>query len=614
MCWIFAYIWNKEALNFLVNWLRNLEYRGYDSSWICLMNNSWDFYLEKEVWKVSNLASKIKKRNKDLKWFHTWIAHTRWATHGWTTIENCHPHSSENHRFFVVHNWIIENYIELKKDLQNKWIKFYSDTDSEVIAKLIELEFKKDLENTLKIITKKISWAYALAVIDRENPKVLIWTKVGSPLVLGFDKTEFFLSSDPNALSENCKNFIALEDFEIVVIKNDIFKIFNLKSNNSTFLPEREIITNNKNYKSSNWLWGFKHYTLKEIYEIPQILKNSFAWRINFLKKEITSKTLEKLKQKKINKIEIIASWTSYNAGLVAATWFEELASLETSVYVSTEFKYKKHFINKETLYIFISQSWETADSLECLKIVKNKWWLSFWVVNSVWTSIARMTDMWLYTHSWIEIGVASTKAFIGQLWVLLLMSLSLWNSRNLDYLKFKEIIENLENLDSKLEYILKNKTSIKKLSEKYSKYKNIFFLWRNLLFPIALEWSLKLKEITYHHSEAYSAWELKHWPLSLINKNFPTILLNPKSKLNQKNISTLKEIQARKWLVVWVITKNDKNKWEFDDVIELPETIEELNPFLIATSLDLFAYYMALKLWRDIDKPRNLAKSVTVE
>jgi len=609
MCGIFAYIWDKNATNFLVNWLRNLEYRGYDSAWLCIINNTWDYYLEKSIWKVSNLASKIDKIQRDIEWYNTWIAHTRWATHGWVNEENCHPHYSENKRFFIVHNWIIENYIELKIKLESNWVKFYWDTDSEVIAKLIENEFDTDLETTIKKITKKITWAYALAVIDKNNPELLVWAKIGSPLVLWFWQKEFFLSSDPNALKESCDNFIPLEDWEIVVIKNKTFNIFNL---------DNKILEKNKveleKSDEDNWLWDFKHYMLKEIYEIPEVLKRSLAWRIDFDKKEITNKTLEELNSKKINKIEIVASGTSYNAGLTAASWFEELADIETQVYVSTEFKYKKHFINKKTLYVFISQSWETADSLECLKIVKNKWWNTFWIVNSVGSSIARLTDMWLYTHSWVEIGVASTKAFIGQLWVLLLMALSLWNARNLDYFKFKLIIENLESLDSKLKTILDNSDSIKFLSEKYSVFKNMFFLGRNLLFPIALEWSLKLKEITYHHSEAYSAWELKHWPLSLIDENFPTILINPISKLQEKNISTLKEIQAREGKVIWVLTENDKHKQEFDDSIEIPKTIEELNPFLVATALDLFAYYMALYLWKEIDKPRNLAKSVTVE
>jgi len=609
MCWIFAYIWNREATNLLVNGLRNLEYRWYDSAWIVEINWVWDIFLEKAIWKVSNLATKIEGNNKNFSDFHIWIAHTRWATHWWVNLENCHPHSSKNERFFIVHNWIIENYMEIKDILEKKWYSFYGQTDSEIVAKLIEDEFEFDLEHTIKKITKKLTWAYALAVIDRENPSVLVWAKIGSPLVLWFWQNEFFLSSDPNVLKQNCTNFIALEDAEIVVIKDNNFNIYNFANE----ILEKKIL--DLEIQKDDWSkLDFEHFMLKEIHEIPVILKNAIAWRVNSIKKEIKSNTLEELKAKQIEKIEIIASWTSYNAGLTAATWFEELASLETKVYVSTEFKYKKHFINKKTLYIFISQSGETADSLECLKIVKNKWWFSFWVVNVVGSSIARLTDLGLYTHSGTEVWVASTKAFIWQLAVLLLMALELWNARDLEYNKYKEIIWNLDNLDLKIIEILKNTSNIKDISEKYANYKNMFFLWRNLLYPIAMEWSLKLKEITYNHSEAYSAWELKHWPLSLIDENFPTILINPKTKLQDKNISTLKEVQARNGKVIWVLTLWDKNKPLYDDSIEIPETIEELNPFLIATALDLFAYYMALYLGREIDKPRNLAKSVTVE
>ncbi len=609
MCWIFAYIWDKQADKLLINWLRNLEYRWYDSAWMVCINNSWKFYIEKAIWKVSNLALKLENKTQDLKDFNIWIAHTRWATHWWVTLENCHPHNCNNNRFFVVHNWIIENFMEIKKELKNKKVSFYWDTDSETIAKLIDIEFEKNLEYTIKKISKKLNWAYALAVIDKENPNVLVWAKIWSPLVIWFWKNEFFLSSDPNALKESCKHFIPLEDSELVVIKNQTFNIFN-------FLWEKEEKDkiNIEKKQEAKSLWNFKHHMLKEIHEIPETLISALAWRIDFLKKEITSKTLEDLNKQKIDKIEIIASWTSYNAWLIGKNWFEELSDLETNVYMSTEFKYKKNFINKKTLYIFISQSWETADSLECLKIVKNRWWTTFWIVNSVGSSIARLTDIWLYTHSWIEIWVASTKAFIWQLAVLLLISLSLWSSRNLDYLKLKEIIEEIEKIGPKLEKIIKQSENIKTTSKKYSKYKNMFFLGRNLLFPIAMEWSLKLKEITYNHSEAYSAWELKHWPLSLIDKNFPTVLINPKTKLKLKNISTLKEIQARKGIVIWIITSWDKTWKMFDDTIKIPEIIEELSPFLVATSLNLFAYYMALDLWREIDKPRNLAKSVTVE
>ena len=609
MCWIFAYIWTKEATNFLISGLRSLEYRGYDSAWLLEVNPQGDFFLEKAVWKVSNLSDKLSKNTKDISAYHIWIAHTRWATHGWVTEENCHPHSSQNERFFLVHNGIIENYIELKKELEEKWYKFYSDTDSEVIVKLIEDRFEWNLENTIKKITKQLTWAYAIAVIDREEPHVLIWAKIGSPLVLWFGQNEFFLSSDPNALKQNCANFIPLEDSEIVIIKDSNFNIYNFENE----VLDKKII-DLEIHDDDDSKGHYEHYMLKEIHEIPIILKNALAWRLDPITKEIKSNTLTKLNNTNIKRISIISSGTSYNAWLTAATWFEELSEIPTQVFVSTEFKYKKHFIDSKTLYIFISQSGETADSLECLKIVKNKWGLTFWVVNVVWSSIARMSDFWMYTHSWTEIWVASTKAFIWQLGVLLSMALSLWNSRGLDYSKYKKIISCLDTLDLKIIEVLKKYKDIKKLAEKYSKYENMFFLWKNLLYPIAMEWSLKLKEITYHHSEAYSAWELKHGPLSLIDKDFPTILLNPRTKLYDKNISTLKEIQARDWKVIWVITQGDKNKDLYTDVIEIPDAYEELNPFLIATALNIFAYYMALKLDRDIDKPRNLAKSVTVE
>ncbi|MDD3646241.1 MAG: glutamine--fructose-6-phosphate transaminase (isomerizing) [Candidatus Gracilibacteria bacterium] len=610
MCGIFAYMGEKEATSFLLNGLRKLEYRGYDSAGIVEINNAGDFYLEKSVGKVGNLVNLVEKNEKDLTNYHIGIAHTRWATHGGVTLENCHPHYSLNKRFFLVHNGIIENYIELKKSLIKDGYTFYGDTDSEVLVKLIEKYFEKDLEYTIKKITKILEGAYAIAVIDRENPDVLVGAKIGSPLVLGFGQKEFFLSSDPNALNQTCNNFIPLEDGEIVIIKDNNFNIFNF---NNELLADKEY-HEFEEMEEERGKGDYAHYMLKEIYEIPYIFKNAIAGRINYEKDEIKSNTLAKLTQENIKKIEIIASGTSYNAGLTAATWFEELADLPTQVHMSTEFKYKKHFINQKTLYVFISQSGETADSLECLKIVKNKGGLTFGVVNVVGSSIARLTDMGLYTHSGTEIGVASTKAFIGQLTVLLLMSLALGNSRNLEYLKYKEIIGALENFDEKINEVLKRADKIKAIALRYSDYKNMFFLGRNLLYPIAMEGSLKLKEITYHHSEAYSSGELKHGPLSLIEENFPTVLLNPKTKLYDKNISTLKEVGAREGKVIGFITDGDKNKDLYTDIVEIPDTIEELTPFLLATTLDLFAYYIALNLGREIDKPRNLAKSVTVE
>lgn len=608
MCWIFAYKWTKEATNILVNWLRNLEYRWYDSAWICELNSSWEKYLIKATWKVSNLATKIEKENKDLDWYNIWIAHTRWATHWSVTEENTHPHYSQNQRFYVVHNWIIENYIDIKKSLESEWIKFYSETDSEVIAKLIEKHFEKDLEATIAKVTKTLTWAYALAVIDTKKPDELIWAKIWSPMVLGLKENEFFISSDVNAIAPVCSNYVTLEDWEMLVISGNEYKITNADS-----IVKKEI-QEIWDKAEEVMLWDFNHFMEKEIFEIPSILENALNWRVDFKEKQITSNTLEKLWKLNIKNIEIIASGTSYNAWYTAMYWFEELSWIRAQVHISTEYKYKKQFIDKETLYVFISQSWETADSLECLKAIKNKWWLVFWVVNVVWSSIARLSDMGLYTHSWTEIWVASTKAFIGQLSTLLLTALYLWNKKDLDYIRFKNIIEWLEKLKDDINLILLNSKKIQEVAKKYSKYKDMFFLWRNSLYPAAMEWSLKCKEITYNHTEAYSAWELKHWPLSLIDKNFPTLLINPKTKLYEKNISTLKEIKAREWEVIWVISTWDKYSDLYDDTIEIPEVIEELNPFTTAVALQLFAYYMALDLDREIDKPRNLAKSVTVE
>lgn len=608
MCWIFAYKWDKDASKILINWLKNLEYRWYDSAWLTVINKKWETFTQKALWRVSNLSTKIEEEKKDLKEFTTWIAHTRWATHGWVTIENTHPHNSQNERFYLVHNWIIENYIDLKKHLEKKWYKFYWDTDSEVVAKLIEDIFEKDLETTLKKVKEMVTWAYALAVIDKNNIDEIIAIKLWSPLVIWFKWNEYFLSSDSNAIANITDNYIPIDDNEMVVIKKDSYKIVN-----SWKEIEKEKITS-ISYDTDNDMWDFRHFMEKEIFEVPNIIENIIWWRIDFKTKEIKSNALSKIDVSGIEKIEFIASWTSYNAWLIWTYLLEELAWIPSQIHISTEFKYKKQFINDKTLYVFISQSWETADSLECLKIVKNRWWKTFWIVNVVGSSIARLCDNWLYTHCWIEVWVAATKSFIWQLLTILIISLYIWNKKWLDYNKYSQIISGLEKLKDDINMVLVNSLKIEEISKKYAQYKNMFFLWRNMFYPMAMEWSLKCKEITYNHTEAYSAWELKHWPLSLVDENFPTLLINPKSDLYEKNISTLKEVKARNGKVIWLISHNDEYKEHYDDIIELPETNEYNALFTSWVALQLFAYYMAYKLGREIDKPRNLAKSVTVE
>lgn len=608
MCWIFAYKWEKQAINILLGGLKSLEYRWYDSAWITVINDNGNNYTVKALWKVSNLATKIQEEKKDTQDFCVWIAHTRWATHGWVTLENTHPHSSSNERFFLVHNGIIENYIELKKSLEKKWYHFYGDTDSEVVAKLIEDIFETDLETTLKKVKDLITGAYALAVVDKNNPDTIIAIKLWSPLVIGFKNNDFYLSSDSNAIANITDHYIPIDDHEMVVISKNSYKIINAEKE-----IKKEKIESIA-YNTESEMWAFKHFMEKEIFEVPNIIENILGWRIDFNSWEIKSNALSRLDLKGIEKIEIIASGTSYNAWYCGTYLFEELAWIPTQIHISTEFKYKKQFINDKTLYIFISQSGETADSLECLKIVKNKWWKTFWIVNVVGSSIARLCDNGLYTHCGIEVWVAATKSFIWQLLTILIIALYIGNKKWLDYNEYAWVISGLEKLKDDINMVLLHARNIQDIAKKYSEYKNMFFLGRNTFYPLAMEWSLKCKEITYHHTESYSSGELKHGPLSLIEESFPTILINPASPLYEKNISTLKEIQARNGKVIWLISQNDPHAQEYDDVLEIPKTNVHNALFTSSVALQLFAYYMAENLGKEIDKPRNLAKSVTVE
>ena len=607
MCWIFAYNWKQNSVPFLVEWLRRLEYRGYDSAWIFAVSPEKETFLEKEVWKVSNLATKISKNPKKDWNYTSWIAHTRWATHWKVTVENTHPHHSENNRFFIVHNWIIENYFTLKKDLEKKY-KFYSETDTEVVAKLFEELFDWDLHSTLEKVTKKIVWAYAIAVIDKENPDTIIWAKLWSPLIIGVSDDAIFLSSDINALWNVAQEFTTLDDYETVIIKNGKFEVF-------SFWKEVKKQTEELTEEMWNVSKGkFETFTEKEIFETSQVLRNALNWRIDFENKVITNETLEELNSYNFENIEIIASGSSYFAGMVWKSWFEELADIKTELKVSSEFLYEKFLPNKKTLYIFMSQSWETADVRESVKMVKEKWCLAFWIVNVVWSTIARMCNMGLYTHSGVEVWVASTKNIIAQLAVLITMALSMWIKKNLQISEAKLIIEELWKLDLKIEWLLDRQAHYKNLAKKYSKFTNFFYLWRNLVYGAASEASLKLKELSYIHSESYQTGELKHWPLALVWPNFPCIVINPKNVMREKTISNVKEIKARNGVVLWVITAWDTEKDIYDDVIEIPKCHKILTPFLPLIPLWIFAVEIAKELWRDIDKPQNLAKSVTVE
>lgn len=607
MCGIFAYSGQKNAAPLLIEGLHSLEYRWYDSAGLICINQKKEVFVQKALGKV-NMLSRAVEKSWDTKEYNTWIAHTRWATHWEVTIENTHPHYSSNKRFYIVHNGIIENYMDLKKFLEKKWHVFYGETDSEVVAKLIEQYFTWDIFETVELITSKIVWAYSLAIIDTEKPDTIIWAKLWSPMIIGIADDGIILSSDINTVSKYASDFISLDDREIVKIENGKYKVFSMW----------EIIEKNVEKVDDDFVvahkWDFETFTEKEIHEIPEVLKNVSQWRINFSEKSIKNETLDTLWKMDIQKIEIIASGSSYFAWQVGVSWFKTLAWIEAEVRVSSEFLYDTFIPDAQTLYIFMSQSGETADVRESVKKVKQKWCYTFGIVNTAGSTISRMCDMWMYTHAWAEIGVASTKNVIAQLSVLLIMALDFGLKRDLQSSTARDIIDQFWKLPEIITGMLNDQTQIEKIIEKYHTYNDFFYLGRWLLQWTAHESSLKLKELSYLHSESYPTGELKHGPLALVWPEFPCVVIGTTNFLYEKTISNVKEIKARKAPVIGYIYENSKYSEVYDDIVYIPETHDVLAPIVSLIPTWLFAVWVAKKLWKDIDKPQNLAKSVTVE
>lgn len=591
----------------LVNGLRTLEYRGYDSAGIACISEDKNIFVEKAVWRVSALATRVDVKKDDTNIYSTWIAHTRWATHGGVTENNTHPHTSSSERFYIVHNGIIENYKELKAELEADY-SFYGETDTEVVAKLIEKLYDGDLKSTMETVSKKLVGAYSLAVIDGENPRIIVGIKLGSPLIVGSSDDGIYISSDVNALSSLAENYTILEDHEMVVIRDNKFSIY--MAGEQVERASQEIEESQK----IDELGSFTSYTEKEIFDIPSVLENVWSWRIDFEGKQIKNETLEALGDLDIDKICIVSSGSSYYAWDIGCYFFRKFSGMNAESIISSEFLADTFIPEKKTLYVFLSQSWETADVRESMKIVKEKWCFTFWIVNVVGSTIARMADYWLYSHAWVEVWVASTKNVIAQVWVLLMMAMSLGLKRDMQVSEARDIISELKWLPDKISQTLVWAPHIKKLAEKYSSYSDMFVLGRNYFYPVAGEASLKCKELSYIHCEAYSAWELKHGPLALVSPEFPTMVFNPMGKFYAKTISNIQEVAAREWPILGYISKNDTHKELYTDTIELPETSELLSVFTGLSASYLFALYLAESLWRDVDKPRNLAKSVTVE
>ena len=608
MCGIVGYIGKKPGMDVVLSGLEALEYRGYDSAGIALIDGGQNKVV-KQSGRVSGLIQSVSGQHLDSSLV---IGHTRWATHGSPTMVNAHPQTSNDQSISVVHNGIIENFDELRQKLQAEGYNFVSETDTEVVPNLIDYYSKQlpSFEAAFEAALGDIRGAYAIAAITSSQPDTLYAARLSSPLVIGVGKGEHILASDPMAIMEHTKKVIYLNDYDVAVIKGDKAVIHNLKDDKRP-APKAELL----DYDNGQALLGdFPNFMLKEIFEAPGTIRSATLGRSlpdkNLVKLGGLESVLGQLKY--IDRIVIVACGTSYYAGLVGEYLIEELADIPVEVQSASEFKYRDEPFSRSTALLAISQSGETADTIAALKKVENYGVLRLGIVNAVGSTIARMTDAGVYCHAGPEKAVASTKAFIAQVTVLAQIALHLSNGSTT---RFKPMIEELNALPAKAQAVLDQADDIKKIAEKYADYSDILFIGRNYAFPMALEGALKLKEISYMHAEGYAAGEMKHGPLAMIDKDFPTFAIATDSPLLEKTYSNIQEIRARKGPVVAIATDgNDDIKKFCDDVIYIPKTLLETQPILQAIAVQLFAYYIAMARGYDVDHPRNLAKSVTVE
>ncbi len=607
MCGIVGYIGKEKSLPVLIKGLRALEYRGYDSAGIAvLLDNKVE--VRKSVGQVKVLAKSLE--GKDNFNSHLGIGHTRWATHGIPNESNAHPHNDCSKRIFVVHNGIIENYKELKEYLQDQGHSFQSETDTEVIPHLIEnfLSDGKDFDTALFDSLKMIKGAYALAIVDAKNPEILYAVKLSSPLVIGVGNGENILASDASVLVGRTKKVIYLNDGEVAKISQNDISITNFEKQKTPV----EVVHLEWDLEQAQ-KGDFPHFMLKEIFEGPEVVYSTFRGRIKSKENLIKLGGLEKVDSRlqEVKRLLILACGTSYYAGLVGEYLFEEIAKLPTEVHFASEFRYRDEPFNKGTAAIAISQSGETADTLAAIYKAKEHGLMTLGIVNTVGSTIARETDAGVYNHAGPEIGVASTKAFLSQLTVLTMMAIYLSKDESLT----KKLLEELEKIPEKIKKILTQSTKLEKLAEKYKDYENFLFLGRRYNYPVALEGALKLKEISYIHAEGYGAGEMKHGPIAMIGEKFPTMAIVPQNSVSEKMFSNLEEIKARKGPIFAIATEGDKKILSLaNDVFYVPKTVEPLEPLLTVVPLQLFAYYIGTKRGFDVDRPRNLAKSVTVE
>lgn len=609
MCGIVGYIGKQKAAPILIEGLKRLEYRGYDSAGLAVVNGG-KIFETKAVGKVAELENKIN--GKDISG-NVGIAHTRWATHGRPSDRNSHPHSDCKKEIYLVHNGIIENYKELKEKLSKKGHKFTSETDSEVIVHLIEeLNRENNFKDAVIEALKLLKGTYGLAIMNKNEPGKIIAARMGSPLVIGLGHNENIIASDVSAIVRHTDRVIYLEDGEVAVVEPDNYEVVNIKRKKIDKQITKLDWTIEKAEKG-----GFPHFMLKEIFEQPHAIEDAIRGRL------VISEGIAKLgglrdvseRLREIKKIIIVSCGTSYYAGLVGEYMLEEYAGIPVEVEYASEFRYRKPILGKNTAVIAISQSGETVDTLEAIREAKNKGSLALGIVNTVGSSIARETDAGVYNHAGPEIGVASTKAFTSQLSIFVLITLMLGRQREMSFVTGKRIAGEMAKIPRLINGILRKSANIKKVAKKYTKYKNFLYMGRKYNFPIACEGALKIKEISYVHAEGYPSGEMKHGPIALIDKNFPSIFIVPKDSVYEKNISGMQEIKARGGKIIAIATEGDKAiKKLADDVIYIPKTLEMLTPLLSVVPLQLLAYYVGVLKGYDVDKPRNLAKSVTVE
>ncbi len=614
MCGIVGYIGSKKAYPILIKGLKRLEYRGYDSAGVAMISDSGDLNVYKAKGKVDNLTDYCN--DKDVSGC-VGIAHTRWATHGEPSARNAHPHYSSTHNLAIIHNGIIENYADIKTQLQAKGVEFKSDTDTEVLVQLVEyIMVKKNLPlvEAVQVALHQVIGAYAIAIIDKRDPRQIIAARKQSPLVVGIGKDEFFLGSDASPIIDYTDKVVYLEDGNIAVIRlGEELKVISILGEEQELKVKTVDIDLGQIEKG-----GYEHFMLKEIFEQPECLMNCMRGRINVEGNHVTLSAMIDYRQQLLGakRIVIVACGTSWHAGLIGKQLFESLCRIPCEVEYASEFRYRNPVVTKDDVVIAISQSGETADTLAAIQLAKEQGAFIFGICNAIGSSIPRATNTGTYIHVGPEIGVASTKAFTGQVTVLSMLALCLAAERKtISEDLYKQMVKELTQIPDKMVQALKTNEQIEHLAPIFTYAKNCLYLGRGYNYPLALEGALKLKEISYIHAEGYPAAEMKHGPIALIDSEMPVFVIATRDRLYEKVISNIQEVRARGGRVTALVTEGDTQIQKFaDHVITLPDTLECFQPLIASIPLQLLAYHIAVCKGKDVDRPRNLAKSVTVE